>query len=48
MNIRVENKNGHYEIYNNDKFWASCDNMTEVNEEIRLIEKEEFGDEVCE
>ena len=48
MNIRVENKNGHYEVYNNDEFWASCDNMTEVNEEIKLIEKEEFGDEVCE
>ena len=48
MNIKVVNKNGHYEIYSNDKFWASCDNMTEVNEEIKLIEKEEFGDEVCE
>lgn len=46
MNIRVENKNGHYEVYNNDKFLVSCDNMTEVNEEIRLIEKEkeEFED----
>ncbi len=42
MNIKVKNKNGHYEVYNNDKFICSCDNMTEVNEEIRLIEKERF------
>lgn len=45
MNIKIINKNGHYEVYNNDKFWASCDNMTEVNEEIKLIEKEEFDDD---
>lgn len=47
MNIKVVNKNGHYEVYNNDKFWASCDNINEANEEIKLIEKKEFGDEVC-
>lgn len=47
MNIKVVNKNGHYEVYSNDKFWSSCDNMTEVREEIELIEKEDFVYEVC-
>lgn len=48
MDIRIKKVKEHYELYSNNKFICSCDNMTEVNEEIKLIEKEEFGDEVCE
>lgn len=47
MNIRIKKVKEHFELYSNGKFICSCDNMKEVNEEIKLIEKEEFGDEVC-
>ena len=42
MNIKIINKNGHYEVYSNDKFWSSCDNFEKVIEEIKLIENDEF------
>lgn len=44
MDIRIVNKQGHYELYSDGNFVCSCDNMNEVNEEIELIEKEEFGE----
>ena len=34
-------------IYSNDKFICSCDNMTEINKKIKLIEKDKLRDEVC-
>lgn len=47
MDIRIKKVKEHYELYSNDKFICSCDNINEANEEIKLIEKKEFGDEVC-
>lgn len=40
MVIRIKKVKEHFELYSNGKFICSCDNMDEVNEEIRLIEKE--------
>ena len=38
--VKVVRVREHYEIYVNNKFYCSCDNWTEVNEDLKNLEKE--------
>lgn len=40
-NIKIVKVMEHYEIYRAGSFYCSCDNLSEVQEEIRKMEEEE-------
>lgn len=39
MEIEVKKTFDHYTIYVNDRFWCTCDNRREVDEEIEAIDE---------
>ena len=37
--MEIRNVNGHYEVYDEDKFLFSADNQKEINEELAEMQK---------